>query len=332
MPRAPDAVIDWLMQGDPSIRWQVQRDLLDAPRKTWQAERARVATEGWGAELLARQDRTGTWGGGLYSPKWTSTTYTLLSLREMGLDPTNAAAARGARLILDRLVHLDDPRPVAVSGCTCMCGMFLALGACFQLDDPKLDALVNRILSQQMPDGGWNCRLGRAKPAPVHSSFHTTFSVLDGVREAMARRIGPSNKLRAAEARAIELMLAHRMFKSDRTGKVIHEKFTRLSFPPRWHYDVLRGPDYLRDTAAIRDARLDDAFALLDSQRLPDGRWPLTNRWVGKVFFNTEPVGKPSRWITLRALRCLKARGIRNGRVTRARSRRASPRALRSGA
>ena len=234
-------------------------------------------------------------------------------------------------MILDRLVHLDDGKPISVSGCTCMCGMFLALGAYFALEDPKLEKLATHILAQQMPDGGWNCRRGRAKPEPVHSSFHTTFNVLDGVREAIARRIGPSNKQRAAEARAIELMLAHRMFKSDKTGKVIHEKFTRLSFPPRWHYDVLRGLDYLRDTPAIADQRLDDAFELLASQRLPDGRWPQTNKWAGVVFFSMEPVGKPSRWITLRALRCLKARGIGDG-ATRGRSRRAPTRALRSGA
>ena len=326
-----DAIIEWLLEGDPSIRWQVQRDLLDAPPKTWEAERARVATEGWGAELLKRQDRKGTWGGGLYSPKWKSTTYTLLNLREMGLDSGNKAAAQGCRLILDQLVHRDDGEPISVSGCTCMCGMFLALGAYFGLEDAKLEQLATHILTQQMPDGGWNCRRGRAKPEPVHSSFHTTFNVLDGVREANARGIGPARKLRTAESRAIELMLKHRMFKSDKTGKVIHEKFTRLSFPPRWHYDVLRGLDYLHDTQAIRDSRLDDAFELLESQRLPDGRWPLTNRWSGAVFFHMEPIGNPSRWITLRALRCLKARGIGDA-AKRARSCRAPPRALRSGA
>lgn len=303
-------MVDWLLGGDPAIRWQVMRDLLDEPRKKWEAERRRVATQGWGAQLLKHQDRRGTWGGGLYSPKWTSTTYTLLLLREMGLPPGSAPAVNGCRLILDRLVHLEDSQ-LRVSGCTCMCGMFLALGEYFGLNDRKLEALATHILTQQMPDGGWNCRRGRAKPEPVHSSFHTTFNVLDGVREAIDRRIGTAKKLRAAEARAIELMLMHRMFKSDKTGKVIHEKFTRLSFPPRWHYDVLRGLDYIRTTRFIHDKRLDDAFALLQSQRLPDGRWPLTNKWSGEVFFNMEPLCQPSRWNTLRALRCLNARGIR---------------------
>jgi hypothetical protein len=328
---AADAIIKWLLEGDPSIRWQVQRDLLDAPRKTWEAERACVATEGWGAELLKRQDRKGTWGGGIYSPKWKSTTYTLLLLRDMGLPPGNAAAVRGCRLILDRaLASKDDPtklRDLSNAGCTCMMGMWLALPAYFGVDDPKLAALAEHVLTQHMPDGGWNCRLGRRRHGPVHSSFHTTLNVLDGVREAIARRIGPLKKLREAEARAVELLLQHRLYKSDKTGRIIHRHFARVSFPHRWHYDFLRGLDYIRTTPFIRDARLGDAFELLLGQRRPDGRWPLGQTYGGEVFFNMETPGQPSRWNTLRALRCMKARGSRAdyAPTTRARPLRAPP-------
>jgi hypothetical protein len=304
--RTGHPVIAWLLEGDPSIRWQTQRDLLDAPRHVWQAERKRVATRGWGRQLLDLQARDGTWGGGLYSPKWISTTYTLLQLREMGLPPGNRSAMRGCRAILDGQVRLDRAS-LDLRGCTCMAGMFLALAAYFDVNDSKLDALAEHILSQQMPDGGWNCRLRNGRGA-THSSFHTTFNVLDGVRDAIAQRIGPVAKLREAEASAVELMLAHRMYKSDRTGKVIKDVFTKLSFPPRWHYDVLRGLDYIRTTPFIGDRRLDDAFELLKGKRRPDGRWTLEHEYGGKVHFRMETRGKPSRWNTLRALRCLKAR------------------------
>lgn len=307
-----DEVITWLLDGDPSIRWQVQRDLLEAPRKTWAVERERVATDGWGAQLLERQDRAGTWGGGIYTPKWISTTYTLLQLREMGLAPGNEAAVKGCTLILDRSRALKsatkDIKSVAGAGCTCMIGMYLALPCYFGIDDDeRLAPMAKYLLTQQLPDGGWNCRLRNGRGA-VHGSFHTTFNVLDGVREAIARRIGPTNELRAAEARAIEFMLMHRLYKSDKTGRVIKDVFTKLSFPPRWHYDVIRGLDYIRTTDAIHDPRLADAFELLKKKRTPDGRWLLEHKYGGQVFFNMEPLGKPSRWNTLRVMRCLKAR------------------------
>lgn len=314
-PLGSDEVLDWLMEGDPAIRWQVQRDLLDAPLKTWDAERARVATEGWGKRLLDAHDRDGTWGGGIYSPKWKSTTYTLLLLRDLGLSPGNAAAVRGCRLILDRaLASKEDPtelRDLAKAGCTCMMGMWLALPAYFGVDDPKLAPLSEHLLTQHMPDGGWNCRLGRRRTGPVHSSFHTTLNVLDGVREAIGRGIGPVKELRQAEAGAIELLLQHRLYKSDKTGRVIHPHFAKVSFPHRWHYDFLRGLDYIRTTPFIRDPRLSDAFKLLEQHRRPDGRWPLGQTYRGEVFFNMETASQPSRWNTLRALRCLKARDAR---------------------
>jgi hypothetical protein len=313
MPTSRDEVIDWLMEGDPAIRWQVMRDLLNQPRLKWEAERQLVATRGWGADLLKRQDGAGTWGRGIYSPKWTSTTYTLLLLREMGLPPANARATRACRLILDRGLAgkrtVDDLRRPPRVACTCVIGMWLALPSYFRVDDAKLESLVTHLLDQQMPDGGWNCRLRDGKGA-VHSSFHTTSNVLDGVREAIDQKIGPTKKLRQAEAQAIEFMLMHRMYKSDRTGKVINDVFTKLAFPFRWHYDVLRGLDYIRSTEFIHDNRLNDAFELLLSRRRPDGLWGLGNIFHGKVFFNMETRSKPSRWNTLRALRCLKARGL----------------------
>jgi hypothetical protein len=227
-------------------------------------------------------------------------------LREMGLPPKNPPAVRGARRVYEGHVQLKRDE-LSVRGCTCMCGMFLAIGAYFGIDKPELEALAHHILAEQMPDGGWNCRKGRVR-GTHHSSFHTTFNVLDGVREAIMHRIGPVTELKQAETRAIELMLAHRMYKSDKTGRVIDPVFTKLSHPHRWHYDILRGLDYIRTTRFIRDKRLNDAFKLLESKRLPDGRWPLEHEYSGRTFFRMESRGKPSRWNTLRALRCLRAR------------------------
>lgn len=298
------------------------RDLLDEPRRKWEAERQRVATHGWGADLLKRQDRGGTWGCGLYSPKWTSTTYTLLLLRDMGLPAGNPHAVKGCRLILDRSLGLEkNPkqlRSLSSAGCPCMIGMWLALPAYFGADDPKLEKLIEHLLAQRMPDGGWNCRLRNGKGA-VHSSFHTTFNVLDGIREAINHQIGSIRKLRDAESRAMEFMLMHRMYKSDKTGKIINPVFTKLSFPHRWHYDVLRGLDYIRTTGFIHDNRLDDAFDLLLQHRRPDGTWAIQHVYGGEVFFRMKSQGKPSRWNTLRALRCLKARGLLKRTQARAR-------------
>src|SRR5687767_5589361 len=97
-----DATVRWLLEGDPAIRWQTMRDLLDAPLEEFEAERRRVARQGWGARLLAEQDADGRWGKGWYTPKWTSTFYTMQLLWQLGLDPRNEAARRGASLLLDR--------------------------------------------------------------------------------------------------------------------------------------------------------------------------------------------------------------------------------------
>lgn len=310
------SVISWLLEGDPAIRWQVMRDLLDQPRRAWEAERQRVATTGWGAEFLKLQDKEGTWSHTLYgNPKWTCTTYTLLLLRDMGLPQDCPRAVQGTRVLLDRGLRFAE----SVRGktkfpeClrridTCVAGMWFSLGLYFDCENPRLAEIAEYLLDEQMPDGGWNCR--RVRAGATHSSFHTTLNVLDGIRIAISCRIGPVAKLKAAEARAIEFMLMHHMYISDRTGKIIKDAFTQFSFPPRWHYDVLRGLDYLRSACINGDKRLREAYALLNSHRLSDGRWPLQNRHPGKVFFNMESVGQPSRWNTLRALRVLRDRQI----------------------
>ena len=301
------AVIDWLLEGDPAIRWQVMRDLLDEPSPVWEEERQRTLEHGWVAELLARRGANGEWPAG----RWTATTWTLLLLIACGV-PERYPAARPA---LEALVDKFMPPDKEVDGAfllgrvdLCHLGFWLGLAAYFlDPDDPRLPPLADAILSAQFADGGWNCHM-RNHPHRTHSSFHTTFNVLENVRIAVDQGAVPAAPFREAEARAAELMLAHRLFRSDRTGDVITERFTQLTYPWHWHYTFLRGLDYLRLTPAIADERLDDPIELLLSARKPSGRWPLQKRIPGTLLVEMERPGQESRWNTLLALRVLRAR------------------------
>jgi hypothetical protein len=306
--------VRWLLDGDPSIRWQAMRDFELSRASAVTKERAKVATEGWGARLLARQAPSGRWAngrsvdGGLYVPKWTSTTYTLLALRDFGLSPRNEQARRGCRLLLDEGLQPDGgvnfgPRARALGrGETCVTGMVLSLLSYFELRDRRLGLIAAHVLREQLADGGWNCR--RARGA-THSSVHTTISVLEGLLHLEALQ-GPTPELQAAQRRGQEFLLAHRLFRSHRTGKVMRPEFLKLTFPPRWHYDVLRGLDYFRAAGAAHDPRLADAIEVLRSHQRPDGLWALENKYRGETYFELETVGRPSRWNTLRALRVLR--------------------------
>jgi len=300
----------WLLDGDPAIRWQVQRDLLGASARTVERERRRVASEGWGARLLARQGARGGWASGrsgddgLYHPKWISTTYTMLLLRDLGLRPDRRTSKACARLLdcgfqPDGGVIYDWKGPSE----TCVTGMVLSILASFEHDDERIHALAAHLLERQMPDGGWNCQRPRGA---THSSVHTTISVLEGLRGYELHRPRKVRPVRAAQQRGREFLLAHRLFRSHRTGEVIKPVFLRFAFPPRWHYDVLRALDHFQAVGAPRDDRLADAIDVLRRARQPDGRFRLDHAFPGKVYFQMERVGRPSRWNTLRALRVLR--------------------------
>jgi hypothetical protein len=304
-----ERVIDWLMEGDPAIRWQVLRDLLDAPERVWKAERRRTQKEGWGAQLLGKQDSHGVWGGGLYSPKWISSTYTLLALAGIGLPPECVPARRGAQIALDGLFGLDAGDVLyrrTNDYDQCVSGMIVQLAAYFGIAAGRVNVMVKSLLENRMPDGGWNCRIKR-KPLPSHSSFHTTINVLEGLRETVERNVCTHVKaVLAAEAGAREMLLRHGLFRSHRTGEIIDRRWTLLSHPPRWHYDMLRALDYFARTNAKRDLRLRESIGLLISRRFPDGRWPVQHKYRARVYFDMEKTGSPSRWNTLRALRVLR--------------------------
>ncbi len=298
--------IRWLLEGDPSIRWQVLRDLRAEPVHIYERERILVAAEGWGARLLARQDDDGNWGGGIYSPKWKSTTYTLLHLRHLGLEPKHPQALRGCEKFFSRGLERDGGINLWKShknSETCINGMFLALLAYFGYPDERIHSVFEFLLDEQMPDGGWNCE--RIKGA-THASFHTTISVLEGLDEYGTRY--PENLPAVIEtrAKAHEFLLQHRLYKSHRTDEIFDANMTLMHFPPRWRYDFLRGLDYFQRIDAPKDERMNDAIQLLRAKQNPDETWPLNAPWPGLVYFQMEATSQPSRWNTLRALRVLK--------------------------
>jgi hypothetical protein len=295
------AVIEWLLDSDPSIRWQVMRDLMDEPGERVSAERSRVASEGWGARLLELQAADGQWGGGAYVfPGWISTTDTLLLLKDLGWDPGANRTRRAVGLARETSwgPEFDDARFFEGEVEPCINGRVLAAGAYF---GEASDRLLDRLLHEQLEDGGRNCEA----PASRRSSFNTTICVLEGLLEYEKAK-GATKAVTDARRRGQEYLLERRLFKSLSTGEVIDRDWTLFSFPTRWHYDVLWGLDYLRRAGVESDERVAEAIDLVQKKRGRDGRWPLENPHAGRVHFDMEEgAGQASRWNTLRALRVL---------------------------
>ncbi|MCF8302499.1 MAG: hypothetical protein K9I94_04415 [Bacteroidales bacterium] len=299
----PTTIINWLMEGDPSVKWQVMCDLMDIEPSDYEPVRQSVATQGWGERLLSFRGENGLWDNGLYTPKWTSTTYTMTWLRRLGLSPANKEAVESASILLDKGFYKDGGINYFKSlkhSETCVTGMILGLCSYFNLDDRRIHQLAEHLKDQQMQDGGWNCESYRGAK---HSSFHTTISVL-GLREYEKRfkDIAPNNM----QQKAIEFMLRHHLFRSHRIGEVVDDKMIRLSFPPRWRYDILRMLDYLQEVDFPFDERMAGAIQILKDKQDKNGRWPVQQKYQGKVWFDAERTGKASRMNTLRALRVLK--------------------------
>jgi hypothetical protein len=305
----PMGVLDWLLDGDPAIRWQVLRYLTNASPGEVQAERDRVATEGWGVKLLALQGMDGQWAGGTYWPAndddpsqpWTATTYTLLLLRDFGLNPNSPEARHAVKLVRDNSRWEEGNQPFFEGEVEpCINGMVVALGACF---GEIVDQVVERLSREQLTDGGWNCE---AESGSTRSSFHTTICVLEGLLEH-ERATGGTPESRKARHRGEEYLLERGLLRQKSTGELISRDWLKFSYPTRWFYDVLRGLDYFRAAGGTPDQRLEEAIEVVKSKEQPDGRWLLENTHPGNVHFALEDGdGQPSRWNTLRALRVLR--------------------------
>ena len=298
-----DPVLDWLLDADPALRWQVLRDLTDTPADVVAAERSRVAHEGWGRHLLDLQRPDGQWGDGVATPFWWSNMYTLVWLRDLGIDPASPPARAAIDLVRERVTwgpwfgnspfFEGEVEP-------CINGRVVALGAYF---GERSDRLVDRLLGEQLEDGGWNCEAERGS---VRSSFHTTLCVLEGLL-AFETAFGGDPATAEARRRGQEYLLERRLLRRLSTGDIIEPLWTRFAFPPLWHYDVVRALDCLRAARVPPDARIEEAVAIV-RRRGQAGRWLLDVRHRDTLYVDMAgEVGVPNRWITLRARRVLES-------------------------
>lgn len=306
------SVIHWLLDADSAIRWQVLHDLTDSPAEEVAAERARVATEGFGAQLLSLQSPDGKWGGVAWNHGWDSTMHVLLLLREMGLDPENDAARHSLSLVRENVTWQGcGPEECAHNAFfegeiePCINGQVAVSGAYFGQD---VHGIIDRLLSEQFSDGGWNCE---AEWGSTRSSFNTTICVLEALLE-YEKSMGVQQRVSQARKCGEEYLLERRLFHRKSTGEAIeHDRksghsWTNFAFPTWWSYDVLRGLDYLRAACVTPDGRVSEAIDLVVSKRGEDGRWLLERSYPGEMPVDLgERVGQPSRWITMRALRVL---------------------------
>jgi hypothetical protein len=297
-------IVKWLLEGDVSIQYQVHRDLLESEQNQL---RQRIEANGWGRDLLSRRSENGNWGRGFYQPKWTSTHYTLLDLKNLSISPNNVAIKQTLSLIFKNEKGRDggiNPSGTIANSDVCINGMVLNYSSYFGVDEGELKSIVDFLISQQMGDGGFNCRSNRK--GAVHSSLHTTLSVAEGILEYSKQGYEYRTiELQEAEQRSREFILQHRLYKSDKTGEIIDKRMVMLSFPSRWRYDILRALDYFQDAKVGYDNRMYDAIELLLKKRGKDRRWPLQMKHPGQTHLDMEKCGEASRWNTLRALRVL---------------------------
>lgn len=301
-------VIEWLLEGDVSVQYLVNRDLLETDEHKLSELQQRIVTEGFGKGYLDRQNDKGHWGRGFYQPKWTSTHYSLLDMMTLGMPVTPEISRTIDMLVRENKSEEDggiNPAKTTSDSDVCINGMFMNYGCWFGVEEKALHSVVDLLIREQIADGGFNCRSTRS--GCKHSSVHTTLSVLEGIERY--RTCGYTYKLdkllEMAEA-SREFLLIHRLYKSDHTGEVIHKNFTMFSFPARWYYDVLRALEYFADAKIPYDERMEDALVLLRSKETKNGRWKAQNRHPGEMHFELDKTGKESRFNTYRALKVLK--------------------------
>ena len=296
-------MLGWLLDGDPAVRWQVLADLMDGPVDDVAAARALVGVEGWGARLLSRQDADGRWGAALYSPKFTSTTYTLLLLMRLGLAPDDPRARLGVERLWAGASRYDGGLMLAPSVHrpeACITAMLVHLAVYFGHTEPGVDEAVSWLLAQQLPDGGWNCR--SVRDGSRHGSFHTTILALEALAAYQPRGpIGVAAAIRGGQ----QFLLDHRLCRAHRTGELVDQRYLRFPFPPGWRYDTVRALEHFRAVDAQPDPRMTEGLTALAPFTGAEQRWPRQPVYSGRYWFTLEPPG-PSRLATLRALRVLR--------------------------
>ena len=301
-------ILKWLLDGDPAIRYQVLRDLTDADKAVVKKEKDKIAQKGWGAKFLTQAKENGGWGLHYYQPKWISTHYTLLDLKNLCISPNLPIIQKSIDHIFTLPVGIDGGINVGATvnySDVCINGMILNFTSYFERAEKEISHIVDYLIATQMGDGGWNCQYCRK--GARHSSLHTTISTLEGLNEYFKNGYSYKRKeIPGIMARAHEFILVHRLFKSDKIGKVIDKRMTMLSYPCRWKYDILRVMDYFQDAGVEYDSRMQDAIDVILYKQRKDGTWPVQAKHTGEVHFDMEKTGGPSRWNTLRVLRCLK--------------------------
>ncbi len=303
-------ILQWLLKGDVSVKYQVNRDLLLKERKDLQEK---IAVEGWGAKFLSKRRGDEHWDRAFYQPKWTSTHYTLMDLRNLCISPGNLPIKASIDKILRECKANDGGiYPNAKKSDACIDGMFLNYASYFKASEEQLRSVIDNLLNGLMLDGGFNCRLYRS--GAKHSSLHTTLSVLEGMTEYERNEYTYRlPEVKKAIQLSKEFILLHQFYISDRTGKIINKDFLKLSYPRRWRYDILSALDYFQYSNTKWDQRMQPAIDVLLKKRNADGTWNVQAKHPGKTHFDMEKAGKPSRWNTLRALRVLKHFGIVKG-------------------
>lgn len=298
-------IIDWLLMGDVAIQFQTKRDLLDCSKKEVKVLQNKISKQGWGKIFLDKRDNnTDFWGKGIYSPKWISTHYTLLDLKNIGISPTNLKFIKSSKILLEKLWYnkgkIRKDRFLDV----CIAGMLLSICCYAKVKSKKIFEIIDYLIERQYPDGGWNCRW---ETGDSHSSVHTTINVLEGIRDYLNNNYEyRSQELEKLIKDTHEFLFQHKLFKSHRTGKVMNKRMLMLSYPSRWRYDILRSLDYFQEIDKKFDNRMSDAVDILIKKKKKNNRWPLQQKHPGLIHFDMEKTGKDSKWNTLRALRVLK--------------------------
>lgn len=297
-------IISWLLEGDVSIQYQTYRDLLHTDNPL---HRSRIEHEGWGAKFLSCRQPNMHWGQKFYQPKWTSTHYTLLDLKNLAISPNNTVIKETLTLIFEKEKGPDGgicPIGSVQKSDVCINGMLLNYSSYFKMDEEQLKSIIDFLLTEKMQDGGFNCHSNRK--GATHSSLHTTLSVIEGIQEykksGYTYRLDELEKVQSASH---EFILMHKLFRSDKTGDIINPNFLKFCYPARWYYDILKAMDYFQFAKVNYDNRMDDALEIILKKRTEEGKWKLPSKHPGLTHFEMEQAGKPSRWNTLRASRVL---------------------------